>query len=38
MTDTDSHHEFEPMPGDDVCMYILSDGDRCMGFESEHDQ
>lgn len=36
MTDTDDHHEFEPMPGDDTCMYVLADGERCMKFEGEH--
>ncbi|AGT12817.1 hypothetical protein PHELEMICH_79 [Mycobacterium phage Phelemich] len=36
MTDTDDHHEFEPMPGDDTCMYLLTSGERCMKFEGEH--
>ncbi|QBI96445.1 hypothetical protein SEA_DONNY_87 [Mycobacterium phage Donny] len=31
-------HEFEPMPGDDVCMAVNSDDKytRCMKFEDEH--
>lgn len=36
MTDTDAHHEFEPLPGDDTCMYVLSNGERCLRFEGEH--
>jgi hypothetical protein len=36
--ETDEHHEFDPMPGDDVCMYLLSTGERCEKFASEHDQ
>ncbi|ACF05086.1 hypothetical protein Nigel_83 [Mycobacterium phage Nigel] len=34
--DTDAHHEFEPMPGGDVCMYVLASGGRCMKFEGDH--
>ena len=34
--DTDTRHEFEPLAGDDVCMYVLSNGNRCMKFEGEH--
>lgn len=35
--DTDDHHEFEPMPGDDICMYLMSDGTRCEEFDG-HDR
>ena len=35
-SDTDERHEFESMAGDGVCMYVLSTGDRCLKFESEH--
>ena len=40
MTETDDHHEFDPMAGDDVCLYLLDNGDRCLKFEGEscHDR
>lgn len=33
---TDAGHEFEPMPGDDTCMYVLVSGERCMKYAGDH--
>lgn len=33
---TDAQHEFEPMPGGGECMYVLTTGERCMKYESDH--
>lgn len=29
-------HEFDPLPGDDVCMHVGDGGERCMRFASDH--
>ena len=34
--ETDDRHEFDPLPGDDVCVYRKSDGETCLKFEGEH--
>ncbi|QGH80179.1 hypothetical protein SEA_MITHRIL_86 [Mycobacterium phage Mithril] len=33
---TDAGHPFEPMPGDDTCMYVLVSGERCMKYAGDH--
>jgi len=35
--ETDTRHEFDSLPGDDVCVYLLGNGERCMKFEGDHD-